>query len=79
MFHKRLFLQILQLFKEFRNVFSEQIVTGNCDVMQHEIKLLDSRPIKQALRSIPIGKRIEVDEIIREMKSQGIIEEFFSP
>jgi len=62
--------------KEFRNVFSEQI-TGNCDIMQHEIKLLNSRLIKQTPRKISIGKRAEVDEIIREMKSQGIIKEFF--
>jgi len=30
------------------------------------MKLLDSCPIKQALREIPISKRVEVDEIIRE-------------
>jgi len=66
------------LLKEFQDVFSEQIVAGNCDIMQHEIKLSDFRPIKQAPRRIPIGKQAEVDEINREMKSQGDIEEFFS-
>jgi len=64
--------------KQFQDIFSKQIVAGNCDIMQHEIKLSDSRPIKQAHRRIPIGKRAEVDEIIREMKSQGVIKESFS-
>jgi len=45
--------------------------------MQHKIKLLNSRPIKQTPRRISIGKRAEVNEIIREMKSQGIIKESF--
>jgi len=37
-------------FKEFQDVYSEQIIAGNCDIMQHEIKLSDSCPIKQAPR-----------------------------
>jgi len=41
------------LLEEFQDIFSEQIVAGNCDIMQHEIKLSDSRPIKQASRKIP--------------------------
>jgi len=67
------------LLEEFQDIFSEQIVAGNCDIVQHEIKLLDSHPIKQAPRRIPIDKRAEVDEIIREMKYQGVIEKSFSP
>jgi len=67
-----------EFLKEFQNVFSEQIVAGNYDIVQHEIKLSDSRLIKQAPRRIPISKRAKV-EIIREMKSQGVIEESFSP
>jgi len=43
--------------------------------MQHEIKLSDSR-LKQVPRRIPIGKRAEVDKIIREIKSQGVRESF---
>jgi len=73
---KKIFAELLE---EFQDVFSEQIVAGNCEIMQHEIRLSDSRPIKQAPRRIPIGKRAEVDEIIREMKCQGVIEESFSP
>jgi len=67
------------LLEEFRDVFSERIVAGNCDIMQHEIRLSDSRPIKQAPRRIPIGKRTEVEEIIRKMKHQEVIEKSFSP
>jgi len=65
--------------KKFQDVFFEQIVAGNCDIMKHEIKLSDSRSIKQTPRRIPISKRTEIHEIIREMKSQGVIEKSFSP
>jgi len=64
--------------KEFKDVFSEQIIAGNCDIIQHEIKLSDSLLIKHVLRRISIGKRAKVNEIIREMKNQGVIEESFS-
>lgn len=39
-------------FMEFQDVFSEKIVAGNwwSDVVQHEINLIDSRPIKQTPR-----------------------------
>jgi len=40
---KGVFLRIF--LKNFR-IFSEQIVAGNCDIMQHEIKLSDCRFIK---------------------------------
>jgi len=73
---KKIFVELLE---EFQDVFSEQIVAGNCDIMQHEIRLSDSRPIKQAPRRISIGKRAEVDEIIREMKYQEVTEKSFSP
>lgn len=31
---------------EFQDIYSEDIVTGNCDIEEHKIKLLDPRPIK---------------------------------
>jgi len=34
--------------------------------MQYEMKLLESRSMKQAPRGIPISQRVKVDEIIRE-------------
>jgi len=34
---------------EFRDVFSEKITAGNCKVVEHNIKIEDSNPIKQLL------------------------------
>jgi len=42
--------------------------------------LQDSSPIKQASRRIPIHMREEgVNKIIKNMRDQGVIEEFKSP
>ena len=64
---------------DFQDVFSENIVAGNCDVVKHCIDLSDSRPIKQIPRRIPQVMRGEVEKIIEEMKLQGVIEESHSP
>lgn len=59
---------------EFRNVFSEKIVAGNCNVIHHKIELSNPRPIKQAPRQIPLHLKVEVDKIVEDMKEQGVIE-----
>jgi len=59
-------------------VFSEEI-TGNCDIIEHKINLKDSNPIKQAPQRIPLRMRKEVDNIVEDMKRQGMIEESQSP
>jgi len=64
---------------EFQDVFSEEIIAGNCKVGEYIIKIEDSNPIKQALRRIPFHLRKEVDKIIEEMRQQGAIEESCSP
>lgn len=64
---------------EFRHIFSENIVAGNCDVLSHNIKLCDSRPIKQVPRRIPLHLQSEVNKILEEMKAQNVIEESCSP
>lgn len=69
----------MDLLEEFQDVFSEEIVAGNCDVVQHKINLINSNPIKHTPRRIPIHMREEVNKIIEEMKSQGVIEESHSP
>ncbi|KAL6268182.1 hypothetical protein P5V15_001283 [Pogonomyrmex californicus] len=69
---KMIFAKLLQ---EFHDVFSEQAVAEKCEVLQHKIELLDSRPIKQVLRRIPVHLRSEVERIMEDMKEQGIIEE----
>lgn len=67
------------LLKKFQDLFSENIVAGNCEVIKHRIRLSDPHPIKQAPRRIPIHLREEVGRIIEEMKTQGVIEESKSP
>jgi len=35
---------------EFQDVFAEEIIVGNCNIVEHTIKIRDSNPIKQTLR-----------------------------
>ena len=69
----------VEFIREYRDVFSEKIVAGNCDVVRHVINVVDSLPIKQVPRRIPFNMRKEVNEIIEEMKEQGVIEASQSP
>lgn len=64
---------------DFQDVFTEEIVAGNCDTVKYAINLIDSNPIKQVPRRIPFHMREEVDRIIEEMSHQGVIEESQSP
>jgi len=64
---------------EFQDVFSENIVAGNCNIVEHVINVKDSSPIKQVPRRIPIYLREKVFKSIEEMKDQGVIEESQSP
>lgn len=73
---KNVFAEFLN---EFQDIFSEDIVAGNCNVVEHVIELKDPKLIKQAPRRIPIHLRKDVDQIILDMKSQGVIEESKSP
>jgi len=72
-----------EIFTEFlcrnKSVFSEIIVAGNCNVINHVINVRDASPIKQVPRRIPIHLREEVNKIINEMKEEGVIEESHSP
>ena len=64
---------------EFDDLFSENIIAGNCNVVEHVVNVRDSPPIKQVPRRIPIQMREEVDKILEDMSSQGVIEESQSP
>jgi len=68
---------LLLFLSKFEDVFSQEIVVGNCDVFQHVINVKDSSPI--APHRIPIQLRGEVDKIIEEMRNKGVIEESQSP
>lgn len=73
---KDLFAQFLA---EFQDIFSEGIVAGNCNVVEHTINVNNSNPIKQAPRRIPLKMRREVEQILEDTKRQKVIEESQSP
>jgi len=68
-----------EFINEFCDIFSEEIIAGNCKIGEHVINLQDSSPIKQVPRRIPIHMRKEVNKIIMDMRNQGVIEESKSP
>jgi len=49
---------------KFQDVFSEEIIAGNCRTVKHSIEIEGSGPIKQAPRRIPFHLRKEVDNLI---------------
>jgi len=63
----------------FQDVFSEEILAGNCRMVEHRIEIESSSPIKQAPRRIPFHLRKDVDMVIEEMRQQDVIEESCSP
>lgn len=71
--------EYLKFLSNFQEVFSKEIVAGNCNLVEHSIKLRESCPIKQVPRRIPFHLRSEVDQIIEDMKCRNIIEESCSP
>jgi len=66
---------LLIFLEEFQDVFSKEVIAGNCDVVEYIINLKDSLPIKQVPRRIPFQMREEVNKIIEDMRKQGVIEE----
>jgi len=63
--------------EEFQNIFSENIIAGNCSIVEHSIDIENSLLIKQSPRRIPL--RGKVEEILDEMKQREVIEESQSP
>jgi len=67
--------QFAKFLNEFQDVFSEEIMAGNCKTVEHSIEIEGLSPIKQTPRRIPFHLRKEVDNLIEEMRQQGVIEE----
>ncbi|KAL6262021.1 hypothetical protein P5V15_007111 [Pogonomyrmex californicus] len=63
----------INFLNEFQDIFSENVVAGNCELVEHESKLKDCRPIKQVPRRIPIHMQDEVAKAIEEMRQAGVI------
>ena len=69
-----------KLLIEFADVFSSgDHDIGRTSLTEHIISTGDSRPIKVPPRRLPIGKRLEAEKMIADMKEQGLIEKSCSP
>lgn len=71
--------EFAKIIEDFQDIFTKDIIAGNCSLMEHAIDVKNSSPIKQAPRQIPLQMRAEIEEVLDEMKQQGVIEESHSP
>lgn len=65
------------LTKRYDGVFSD--VPGQTDVLQHNIKLKDFKPVKSKPYPIPFALQSDIEEEIKHMLSLGVIEHSESP
>ena len=64
-----------QLLCEFSDLFSSGAGDlGTTDLVKHEIRTGDAKPIRQPPRRLPLSKRKQAEEAIEEMELQGVIE-----
>ncbi|GBM66543.1 Retrovirus-related Pol polyprotein from transposon 297 [Araneus ventricosus] len=71
---------VRKLLKEFQNLFSTcDADVGRCNMTQHRINTGDHPPIKQYPRRLPLARKEEVDNLVKEMVDNGIIEESSGP
>ena len=66
--------QLVQFLSKWKGVFSAGITDlGDCDLVQHEIKLQNDEPFKEPYRRIPPALFEEVREHLQEMIEAGAI------
>ncbi|GBM12230.1 hypothetical protein AVEN_61261-1 [Araneus ventricosus] len=71
---------VRKLLKEFQNLFSIcDADVGRCNITQHRINTGDHPPIKQYPRRLPLARKKEADNLVKEMVDNGIIEESSGP
>ncbi|GBM71467.1 Retrovirus-related Pol polyprotein from transposon 297 [Araneus ventricosus] len=71
---------IRKLLNEFQNLFSTcDADVGRCNMTQHRINTGDHPPIKQYPRRLPLARKEEADNLVKEMVDNGIIEESSGP
>lgn len=71
---------VFDLLRSFTDIFSkDKNDNGRCHLTKHFIDVGDSRPIKQPARRLPIAKKKEVEELVKTMEVQGVIERSSSP
>lgn len=72
-----------ELFKDLLARKQEAFVgpgeVGRCNLGKHHINLTDDTPIKDSPRRVPMYKRDEVQEQVKKLEEQGLIEKSDSP
>ena len=72
--------QVAVLIDRYRNAFSEgEFDLGSCNLIPHEIKVTDQKPIRMPYRRIPPTQTQEVKQLLQDMLEQGIIKRSTSP
>ena len=72
--------RVRQLLTTYADVFSaNDHDLGITSVTEHRIETGDARPVKVPPRRIPIHKRQEVEDTVRQLSDQGLIEPSVSP
>ena len=72
--------QLKHFLLRWKDTFSTSITDlGNCNLVKHEIKLIDDEPIKEPARRIPPALFQEVKEHLQEMMEAGAIRPSHSP
>ncbi|GBM33259.1 Retrovirus-related Pol polyprotein from transposon 412 [Araneus ventricosus] len=74
---------VRKLLKKFQNLFSTcNTDVGHCNMTQHRITQIhigDHPPIKQYPRRLPLARKEEADNLVKEIVNNGIIEESSGP
>jgi hypothetical protein len=69
-----------ELMADYQDVFETKSVDyGRTDIVYHRIDTGDARSIRQPPRRLPLAKQAEVNGMLDDMKSKGVIEESDSP
>lgn len=69
-----------KLLTEFEDIFSRGAHDiGRTNLAKHKIDTGDSRPIKQAMRRVPFQRYKEVENLVKDMIKQDVIEPSSSP
>lgn len=72
--------QIASLLGKYGDIFSKsENDLGRTGIIKHKISVGDSRPIKQAMRRVPVHLQDEVDRQINQMLEHDIIQPSASP
>ena len=72
--------QLKSLLIKYQSVFAKSSDDlGFTDRVEHHIDTMGAKPIKEAMRRIPLAKHETEREEVRKMLKKGVIEPFVSP